>query len=133
MSQSIQATVTQVIQKDVSLQHSETNEIQKGIKLLGLNISESELNELKLGHPISLETRRLSEIGSVLILAEAISALHSVKNITFEDLPKVVIKSSNCSGIPIHCWTSDPFGKCYLILTLTDGKPTIMLSLEREQ
>ena len=42
-----------------------TSEIEKGISLLGLKITESELNELQIGNAISLEGRGLSEIGSV--------------------------------------------------------------------
>lgn len=106
----------------------ETPEIQKGINRLGLKISESELNELRLGNAISLEGRRLSEIGLIFILAEALSAIHSVKKITFRDLPKGVTGSSGCSGVPIHCWHSDLLGKRWLVLTMEDGKPAIRIS-----
>jgi hypothetical protein len=103
-------------------------EIQKGIHRLGLKISEAELNELKGGKTISLASRRLSEIGSIFILAEALCAIHSVKKITFGDLPNVVTGSLNCSGVPIHCWTSDVLGKSCLVLTLEDGKPAVRIS-----
>ncbi|ACC80692.1 hypothetical protein [Nostoc punctiforme] len=106
-------------------------EIQKGFNLLGLNVSEFELNELQHGNTISLESRRLSEIGSVLILAEAISSLNSVKNITLQDLPKVMTESLGCSGIPVHRWNDDTFGKCYLLLTLEDGKPAFKISSQK--
>lgn len=112
-------------------QSLEISEIQKGINLLGLNISESELNELKSGNTISLEGRGLSEIGSVFILAEALSAVISVKTITFRDLPKILTESSRCSGIPIYCWSSELFGKCCLFLTLLDGKPAVKVSSQR--
>lgn len=112
----------------ISTQSSEACEIQKGINRLGLKISESELNELKLGNPISLAGRRLSEIGSMFILAEALSAIHSVKKITFQDLPKIVTGSSGFYGVPIHCWNSELLGKCWLVLTLDDGKPVIRIS-----
>ncbi|WGV26201.1 hypothetical protein [Halotia branconii] len=105
-----------------------TPEIQKGFNLLGLKVSDIELNQLQHGNIISLESRRLSEIGSVLILAEALSSLHSVKNITFNDLPKVVTESLSCSGIPVHRWNDDILGKCYLLLTLLDGKPAFKIS-----
>ncbi|MBH8552277.1 hypothetical protein I8751_07800 [Nostocaceae cyanobacterium CENA357] len=105
-----------------------TPEIQKGFNLLGLKVSDIELNELQHGNTVSLESRRLSEIGSVLILAEALSSLHSVKNITFKDLPKVVTESLSCSGIPVHRWNDDILGKCYLLLTLLDGKPAFKIS-----
>ncbi len=111
----------------VSIQTT-TPEIQKGFNLLGLKVSDIELNELQHGNTVSLESRRLSEIGSVLILAEALSSLHSVKNITFKDLPKVVTESLSCSGIPVHRWNDDILGKCYLLLTLLDGKPAFKIS-----
>lgn len=111
----------------VSTPSLETYEIQKGINRLGLTISEAELNELKRGNPISLEARRLSEIGSIFILAEALSAIHSVKKITFRDLPKGVTGSSGCFGAPIHCWDSDLLGKCWLVLTLEQGKPVVRI------
>ncbi len=108
-----------------------TFEIQKGFNLMGLKVSDIELNELQHGNTISLESRRLSEIGSVLILAEALSSLHSVKNITFKDLPKVMTESLSCSGIPVHRWNDDTLGKCYLLLTLVDGKPAFQISSKK--
>jgi hypothetical protein len=108
--------------------HLEISEIQKGINLVGLKISEAELNELKSGNTISLEGRGLSEIGSVFILAEALSARNLVKAITFQDLPKVFIQSSSCSGVPIYLWNSDLLGKCCLLLTLVNGKPAFKVS-----
>jgi hypothetical protein len=57
----------------------EINELQKGLNRVGLTLSESELNELNIGNTISLEGMELSEIGSVFILASAISALNSGK------------------------------------------------------
>lgn len=107
------------------------HEIEKGFNLLGLKISDLELNELQHGNIVSLETRRLSEIGSVLILAEALSSLHSVKNATFTDLPKVITESLNCSGIPVHIWSDDILGKCYLLLTVIDGKPAFKITSQK--
>lgn len=123
-----QPTVTfSEAQKTMSkLTHLESSEIQKGINLVGLKISESELNELN-GNTISLEGRNLSEIGSVFILASALSAVNSVKAITFRDLPKVFISSSCCGG-SIYSWNSDLLGKCCLLLTLVDGKPAFKVS-----
>lgn len=103
----------------------EDHEIQKGINLLGLNISEVELSQLKSGNTISLESRLLSEIGSVFILADALSAMNSVKNLTFQDLQEVVTKFSYSSGVPIYCWDSEQLGNCCLLLTLIDGKPAV--------
>ena len=109
----------------------ETHEVQKAIQLIGLKISETELNELKSGNAVSLESRGLSEIGSVFILAEALSAVKSMKNITFRDLPEVVTESSRCSGIPIYYWHSEHFGKCCLLLTLVDGNPAVKASYQK--
>jgi hypothetical protein len=108
-----------------------TPEIKKGFDLLGLNVSEFELNELQHGNTISLASRRLSEIGSVLILAEAMSSLHSFKNITLQDLPKITTESLDCSGIPVHRWNDDTLGNCYLLLTLEDGKPAFKISSQK--
>jgi hypothetical protein len=105
-----------------------TSEIRKGINLLGLKINESELNELQVGNAISLEGRGLSEIGSVFILAEALSAINSVKSITFADLPKVSTETSRYSGIPIYCWDCERIGKCCIVLTLIDGNPAIKVA-----
>ena len=109
-------------------QNMEVSEIQKGINLLGLKISEYELNQLQSRNSISLEGRGLSEIGSVFILAEALWAVNSVKSITFADLPKLATETSRCSGIPLYCWNCDIFGKSCILLTLVDGKPTIKVS-----
>jgi len=109
------------------LTHLENSEIQKGINLVGLKISESELNELN-GNTISLEGRNLIEIISVVILAEALLAVNSVKAITFRALPKVVIEFSSCCGVPIYRWNSDLLGNCCLLLTLVDGKPAFKVS-----
>ena len=105
-----------------------TSEIKKGINLLGLKITESELNELQIGNAISLEGRGLSEIGSVFILAEALSAVNSVKSITFGDLPKVA--TSSRSGIPTYCWNCELIGKCCIVLTLVNGNPAIKVASE---
>lgn len=108
-----------------SQQSLEFTEIQKAINLFGLKFSEVELYELKFGNTVSLESNRLSEIGSIFILAEAISATNSVKNITFRDLLEIMTESSHSSGLPIHYWNSDLLGKCCLLLTLVDNKPAV--------
>lgn len=113
-------------------QTADTFKMQKGVSLLGLALSESELNELWLGNYISLEGRSLSEIGSLFILAAALSAINSgktKKTVTFQDLLKVVTESARCPGIPIYCWC-DCFGKRCLYLTLVDGKPAILTNCE---
>lgn len=99
--------------------------IQKGLNLLGLNISESELDELKSRNTLSLEGRSLSEIGSVFILAEALSAANCVKPVTFRELLEC------CSGISIYRWNSDLFGKYCLLLAFVDGKPVVKISSQR--
>ena len=107
--------------------------IQKGLNLLGLEISELELNELQCGNHISLEGRGLSEIGSFFILAAALSASNlgkAIKTITFRDLPKAATESTCCSGIPLYCWNSDQLGKRCLYLTLVDGKPAVRTCCE---
>ncbi|YAF97321.1 MAG: hypothetical protein AB3A66_06565 [Nodularia sp. CChRGM 3473] len=108
-----------------------TNEIHKGLHLLGLSLSELELNDLKIGQTISLETRSLGEIGSMFILAAALSAVNlgkTKKTVTFGDLPQVVNESANSPGIPIYCWISDTLNKKCLYLTLVDGKPALRIT-----
>lgn len=106
-------------------------EIRKGLNLLGLNLSDSELNESKIGDTILLEDRTLGEIGSVFILAAALSAANlGQKKITFQDLYQAMIESESSSGygIPIYCW-QDNFQNNYCIyLTLIKGKPAIRTS-----
>jgi hypothetical protein len=110
------------------------HKIQKSLNLLGLKLSETELNELKTGKTVSLEGRGLSEIGSLFILASALSTsiLGKTKNtITFRDLPEAVTESTCCSGIPIYCWNCDPpYRKCCLYLTLVHGKPAVQTCCE---
>ncbi|MBD2434901.1 MULTISPECIES: hypothetical protein [Fischerella] len=109
--------------------------IQKAVNLLGLKLSDTELNELKSGKNISLESRGLSEIGSVFILAEALlrTNLVTVKNVTFCDLQKAKEEFSQHSGIPIYCWDSETGDKCCLLLTLVDGKPVIRVSYSNQE
>ncbi len=109
-------------------QNLETGEIQKAINRLGLTLSEAEINDIQVGKNISLESRCLSEIGSLFILASAISAANlgkKMNNITFRDLPEAVHNSTSCTGIPIYSWDSETLGKCSLYLTLVNGKPGI--------
>lgn len=105
----------------------EINELQKGLKRVGLTLTESELSELNIGSTIPLEGMELSEIGSVFILASAISVLNlgkPKKPITFRELPQA-FEESGCCGIPIYCWNSDFLRKRCLYLTLVDGKPAV--------
>ena len=105
--------------------------IDKCLHILGLNLSESEIDELKIGKLVSLESRDLSEIGSVFILAAALSATNlgnPKKKIVFRDLHQSLKESAHCSGIPIYCWQNDSQKKCCIYLTLIDGKPAIVLA-----
>ncbi|NEO45100.1 MAG: hypothetical protein F6K55_13605 [Moorea sp. SIO4A3] len=100
-------------------------EINKGINYLGLNLSDLELKLLQVGETVSLDARDLSEIGSVFILAAALSAKNSdqpKKTVIFQDLPK---NCSGCSGLPIHCWTDESIEKHCLCLTLVNGSPAV--------
>ncbi|NEQ86028.1 MAG: hypothetical protein F6K26_39875 [Moorea sp. SIO2I5] len=111
-----------------SQQMPEVQQIKKGLNRLGLNASDPEIYELNLGNAISLESRELSEIGSVFIMASAVCPLNGrkpKKQITFGDLPKAVQESACCSGIPIYCWQSDEAGKRCLYLTVVNGHPAI--------
>jgi hypothetical protein len=104
------------------MQGTVNNGLQRSLNLLGLNISESELDKLMSGNILSLEDRSLSEIGSVFILAEALSAINSVKSVTFQELLEC------CPGISICCWNSDLFDNYCLLLTFVDGKPALKVS-----
>ncbi len=110
----------------------ETIQIKQGLKRVGLDISETELQEILSGKPVSLETRCLSEIGSLFILASAISTFtfgKKKKNITFGDL-ELLTEMPTSQGIPLYSWTSDSLGKCCLHLTLVGGKPRIVTYCE---
>jgi hypothetical protein len=108
----------------------ENTKISKVVNLIGLKLSDEELTNLKFGNNISLESRKLSEIGLVFILAEAIlrKNLVTVKNITFCHLQETVSEVSQHSGIPIYCWDFETSGKYCLLLALVDGKPAIKIS-----
>ncbi|MGB3402677.1 MAG: hypothetical protein WBA77_08295 [Microcoleaceae cyanobacterium] len=111
-----------------SQQIPEVQQIKKGLGRLGLNFSDPELYELNLGNTITLESRALSEIGSIFIMASAVCPLSGSKpkkQITFGDLPKAVQESACCSGVPIYCWESEEAGKRCLYLTVVNGHPAI--------
>jgi len=105
----------------------DNGQIQKSFDLIGLHLSESELDRLMFGNTISLESKSLSEIGSVFILSSAIAGVNSGKanTITFPDILKPVTEFACCSKIPIYSWNCDPFGKCCLYLTSVDNKPAV--------
>jgi hypothetical protein len=104
--------------------------IRKGIERIGLSISEAEINALRFGKTISLEDRGLGELGSLFILVSALSQpllgkLH--KTLTFQDLLGQLTDSAPCSGVPIYAWNAEDTSRCYLYLTITEGKPAIRL------
>jgi hypothetical protein len=102
-------------------------EVNKGLYLLGLKLSEDELDNLQSGQIVSLESRCLGEIGSMLILATALSATNLGKykqKITFQDLPKISTKSEQSFGLPIYCWQADKAKYC-LYLSFVEGKLAI--------
>lgn len=110
------------------LQTLNPKEIKKGIQRLGLKLSDLELNALTTGQSVSLESRDLSEIGSVFILAAALSAQNldkPKKTVVFQDLPK---NCSGCTGLPIYCWTGDTVEKHCLCLTLINGNPAVKIN-----
>lgn len=110
------------------LQTLNPKEIKKGIQRLGLKLSDLELNALQTGQSVSLESRDLSEIGSVFILAAALSAQNleqPKKTVVFQDLPK---SCSGCAGLPIHCWTGESVEKYCLCLTLINGSPAMKIN-----
>lgn len=116
-----------------STQSLDNSTIHKALNLLGLEFSESELNELQSRNYISLEGKDLSEIGTVFILATALSSAISGKTketITFQDLMKAVTESTSFSGIPIYCWNFGLAGKSCLYLTLVAGKPAVSIYSE---
>jgi hypothetical protein len=115
-----------------STQIPETVQIKQGLKRVGLNISDSELQAILTGKPVSLESRCLSELGSLFILASAISQVtfgKKKKTITFGDLEHVT-EVPRCQGIPLYSWTSDALGQCCVNLTLVSGKPRIVTYCE---
>ena len=64
----------------------ETQEIKNALTRVGLNISETEVNQILQQQRFSLEDRKLSELGSLFILASAVSATKfgkTKKHLTF--------------------------------------------------
>lgn len=107
------------IQQSIDLQ-----ELQRSLELLGVNLTELELNELYFQKIVSLEGKSLSEIGSLFILASALSkSYYNKKNVTFGDLPKSTSEFSLCFGIPICSVNlkSSP-DKLHVYLCLIKGK-----------
>ena len=111
----------------------ETQEIKNALTRVGLNISETEVNQILQQQRFSLEDRKLSELGSLFILASAVSATKfgkTKKHLTFEDLPAKIEDSTPCMGIPLYFWHSERLGRCGLYLTLVNGKPGLATCYE---
>jgi len=103
----------------------DTCQIESALTRIGVKLTELQLENLKEGLPVSLEHLSLGEIGSIFILAAAVSAINlgqSKTRITFSDLPRAIPGCSNCAGLPIYCWLVDEFTKYSLYLTLMEGK-----------
>ncbi len=104
----------------------DTRDLKSGLARIGLNLTSDQLEELVRGNLVSLEHLGLSELGSIFILASAVSALNlgrKKRKITFGDLPNPLQNCTCCSGIPVYCWLSDE--KCCIYLTLLEGKPVL--------
>lgn len=103
-------------------------QIKNALQHLGLNLSDSELQQLQTEKNISLENKTLDEIGSFFILAAAIYSVNLGKNkITLRDLRKIVTYPKNSCGIPIYTWQDISYNKHYIYLSFIKGK--LMISI----
>lgn len=105
-------------------------EIHQGVKSLGLNLTEKELASLQSGNLVLLEQRRLSEIGSIFILAAALCPLNSDqkrKTPLFLDIYASEQPASNQQGIPVYCWSKKPSERACLYLFLANGIPSCQI------
>lgn len=110
------------------VEEQEIVKIMKGVHLLGLNLTETEFEQLDSGDAVALEGKRLGEIGAALILAEALFARDYRQGMTLIGLSEAVTESVDYSGIPIYYWISQYSKRCCLVLTLINGKPAIKVS-----
>lgn len=111
--------------------HSQTEKLAKleeVLAILGLQLSDSELNRLQDKKLVSLEGLTLADLGTVLILASAISSQKfKQQNISFRDL-LIFNGTSNTIGIPLYCWENkNSATKTYLRLTFFTGNPAIVI------
>lgn len=105
-------------------------EIVKAVKSLGLNLSDGELETLESGNMISLETRGLSEIGSIFILAAALCPLNSEKprkTPLFQDICGTDQPWTYEKGIPVYCWSCQSSLRYCLYLFLLNGIPSFKI------
>lgn len=110
------------------VEEQETLEIMKAVHILGLSLTGIELERLDSGDTVSLEGKRLGEIGAALILAEALLARDYGQSITLIGLSELITESVDYSGIPIYYWISQSSKPHCLVLTLINGKPAIKVS-----
>jgi hypothetical protein len=106
------------------------SELSKGLKRIGLSLSDLQLHQIYNGETVSLENLGLSEIGSVFMLVAAVSTIHLGRGkqpIIFGDLTKTASECDCSAGLPICCWDVEDERKCCLYLTLVDGKPAICI------
>lgn len=102
--------------------------IEQALGILGLKISDSQLNRLYDEKLLSLEYLTLSDLGTLLLLANAISShKFEQKTYCFRDL-LILNKNSNFLGIPLYCLsTQSSSKKTYLRLTFLAGNPAIVI------
>jgi len=114
--------------QSLSLRQSEEFKgLEEILKNLGLQLSPLELERLCDKKFVSLENLTLAELGTLFILASAVTSHHfKEQNISFRDL-LIFNGSSNCFGIPLYYWESNSSVKFYLRLTFLMGKPTIVI------
>jgi len=107
---------------------SVTEPLRATLDRLGLQLSEEELLALADGDRVSLARRDLSEIGSLFILAAAISPFSTGKprrKIAFADLPQDGLSPAAGPGLPLSCW-QDESGKYCLYLTIAASCPSLV-------
>ena len=117
-----------ISQSDVML---DSQELKKGLKRIGLTLSDSEIDQLNLGYSISLESMELGVVGSAFVLASAIFSQNFGKRkkpVTFRELPETLENCSGFSGIPIYCWMSELSQKLCLCLSINQGIPALQIS-----
>jgi hypothetical protein len=103
-----------------SVQLESGEAFQQKLFQLGLKFSKSDLENLKSGDAILLEDKTLGEIGTALILLEALSSRSFRRQqITFSEL--------SGSGIPI-CYGNETRHDCCLVLTLFKNRMAIKIA-----
>lgn len=116
--------------------YSRTEELKKlegVLAILGLQLSDSQLNHLYDKKMLSLEHFTLADLGMFLVLASAInSQKFKQKNSSFRDL-LIFNETSNSLGIPLYCWDhQNSLTKTYLRLTFFTGSPAIVIQNQND-